>query len=140
MFEIREAEKTKRKSKQTLSVSLLNQTKKDSLSCLFIFCQEAADIFVFSSDVSVSGRVSSAISSPDSAGVIKENVKRQEKLTISNSARKISTENYQTLMPQNWGKSKVDCQKRKWGRSSGVPYLCLFRARICVYTCVCLCT
>ena len=101
MFEIGEAEKTKRKSKETLSVSLLNQTKKDSLSCLFIFCQEAADIFVFSSDVSVSGRVSSAISSPDSAGVIKENVKRQEKLTISNSARKISTENYQNLMPQN---------------------------------------
>ena len=43
----------------------------------FIFGREAADIFVFSSDVSVSGRVSFAISSPDSAGVIKENVKRQ---------------------------------------------------------------
>ena len=71
------------------------------LSLCVDFAAQAADIFVFSSDVSVSGRVSFAISSPDSAGVIKENVKRQEKLTISNSARKISTENYQNLMPQN---------------------------------------
>ena len=47
------------------------------LSLCVDFAAQAADIFVFSSDVSVSGRVSFAISSPDSAGVIKENVKRQ---------------------------------------------------------------
>ena len=47
------------------------------LSLYVDFAAQAADIFVFSSDVSVSGRVSFAISSPDSAGVIKENVKRQ---------------------------------------------------------------
>ena len=51
--------------------------KKICMYVFFIFGREAADIFVFSSDVSVSGRVSFAISSPDSAGVIKENVKRQ---------------------------------------------------------------
>ena len=57
--------------------SFLDTCNRIILSLCVDFAAQAADIFVFSSDVSVSGRVSFAISSPDSAGVIKENVKRQ---------------------------------------------------------------